>query len=212
MPIGRRPAPPAGTARLILQGLSQTHPWAAIQWLNITAGSPAQADLQSIVGSISSSWNTNFGPQVTAQTSLSSVEAVWTPTAGTEILATDSTVHTGTLSATVVADASACFVLNWRLNAYYRGGHPRTFLPGVYTAAVTNGSDVVSGYASSLQTSAAAFLTAVNALTHGSISAVQLGTVSFQSGNAWRTPPIFRAFTGVGVGSKIGTQRRRIGR
>jgi len=212
MPIGHRPAPPAGTARLILTGLTQSHPWAAIQWLQLTSSSPAVADLQSIVDGVSAAWNTDLAPQVPAQVSLSEVEAVWTPTVGTEIIAQNSTVHAGTLSATIVADASAAFVLNWHLNAYYRGGHPRTFLPGVYTASVTNGSDLVPAYQAAVQSGALAYLNAVNALTHGNISATLLGTVSFQSGNAWRTPPIFRAFTGVSVGGKIGTQRRRIGR
>lgn len=212
MPVGRRPAPPAGTARLILTGLTQTHPWAAIQWLQLTSAAPAVADLQSIVDSISAAWNTNIVPNVPAAVSLSEVEAVWTPTVGTEIIAQNSTVRTGSLSGTIIADAGCSYVLNWHLNAYYRGGHPRTFLPGVITAAVTNGSDLVSGYQSAIQAAALAYLNAVNALTHGAISATLLGTVSFQVGNAWRTPPIFRPFTGVSVGGKIGTQRRRIGR
>ena len=181
-------------------------------WLSITSSSPAVADLQSIVSGVNSQWNTQFAPNLTSSTALSEVQAVWTPTLGTEIIAQDSTVRTGSLSATIVQDASACFILNWHLSAYYRGGHPHTFLPGVYTAAVTNGSDVTSAYQSLFQTQGLAFLNGMNALTHGSISAVTLGTVSFQSGGNWRTPPIFRAYTGCSTGAKIGTQRRRIGR
>src|SRR6476646_4970882 len=107
MPIGHRPAPPAGTARLILTGLTQTHPWAAIQWLQLTSSSPAVADLQSIVDGVSAAWNTDFAPQVPAQVSLSEVEAVWTPTVGTEIIAPNSTVRPGARSPPPLADAPA---------------------------------------------------------------------------------------------------------
>jgi hypothetical protein len=212
MPIGKRPPPPDGTARLVLNGLSQTHPWASILWLQLTASAPAVADLQSIVDSISGLWNTDIAPQVPSGVSLSEVQAVWKTTGGVETVAQNSTVRTGTLSATLVQDASACFVVNWHLSAFYRGGHPHTFMPGVYTAAVSNGSDLNSSYQAALQTAWLAFLNGVNALTHGAITQTLLGTVSFASGKNWRTPPIFRPYTGVSIGNKIGTQRRRIGR
>lgn len=183
-----------------------------IMWLQLTASAPAVADLQSIVDGVSTQWNTQFVPNVTSSTVLTEVLAVWKTAGGVETIAQNSTVRTGTLSATAVQDSSSCFVLNWHLSAYYRGGHPHSFLPGVYTAAVTNGSDLVSGYQAAIQTAALGFLNGVNALTHGAITATLLGTVSFASGNNWRPTPIFRPYTGVSVGSKIGTQRRRIGR
>jgi len=212
MPLPPRPQPPDDTVRLIITGTAQTHPWAAIQWLSVTASSRALADLQSIVDGVSGAWHTNFSPQYPAQVSLSEVQGVWKTPGGGELIAQNSTVHVGSLSATIIDDASAAFVLSWHLNAYYRGGHPRTYLPGPYTAAVSNGSDIVPAYASSLQASALAYLNAVNALTHGSISAVVLGTVSFVHDKEWRVPPIFRPYTGVSVSNKLGTQRRRIGR
>lgn len=196
--------------RLILTGTLMGHKWVAILWLQLTATSRTQAALQTIVSGVSSAWGANFITGFPNTYSLTSVEGIWiTPGAG-EIIATDNTVRTGTSTTAAVMDASATYVVSWRLNAYYRGGHPRTYLPGVRLDFVTNGSDITAGQLSTLQTSALAFLNAVNALTATGITATLLGTVSFQSGNAWRTPPIFRPYTGVGISSKLGTQRRRI--
>jgi hypothetical protein len=101
-------------------------------------------------------------------------------------------------------------VINWAISAYYRGGKPRTYMPGVPQSVVTDGRTLSSAYRSALATDAASFITDVNAITHGGITAVQLGTVSFQVGKNWRTPPIFRPYVGASVRQIMGTQRRRL--
>lgn len=210
MPTGTRPAPPDDVCRLVLSGLNLTHRWVNVMWLNLTATSRAQADLQSIVDSVSSAWNTNFAPVLANGGTMTNVLGVWTTPGGGEIVANNSTVRTMSQAGTVIADAAASYVINWHINAYYRGGHPRSYFPGVVSTAVTNGSDVTTTQQGLLAPAASAYLTAVNALTHGGITAVTLGTVSFVHAHAWRTPPIFRPFQSVSVRAKLGTQRRRI--
>jgi hypothetical protein len=197
--------------RLILTGTTLGHRWAAIQWLQLTQTSRTSTDLQSIVSSISAAWGTRFAPDILTTTQLNEVLGVWIVPGPGEIIATDSTVRAGTVTSTTqVQDASACLILQWHISAYYRGGHPRTYLPGLGVSAITNGSDLSSGTQSAFQASALAYMNDINALTHGGITGVTFGTVSFQTAHAWRTPPIFRPFIGVGVNPKLGTQRRRI--
>lgn len=135
---------------------------------------------------------------------------VYVPSVGNEITGVASVSHAGTNAGTTVSDASACYVINWNISAYYRGGHPRWYLPGPVTGHVSFGSNIDSGTTSSLATNMGLLRTDINGFTTTNISGTEMGTLSFATGNAWRTTPLFRPFTGVNVRSKLGSQRRRI--
>lgn len=104
-------------------------------------------------------------------------------------------------------------VLSWQIVASYRGGKPRTYLPGIPTTAQFNpGSSQLSPtYASALQGEATAFLNAVNAvsLTGGNLT---LGTISYHSGHAVRPSPVWRPFVSARVHERLDSQRRRSGK
>jgi hypothetical protein len=104
-------------------------------------------------------------------------------------------------------------VLSWRIAPSYRGGKPRTYLPGIPTSAVntTGDSAITSTYASALQADAAAFRLAVNALTPSG-SAISLGSVSYFLHHAVRPTPIFNDFLAVNVHERLDSQRRRSGK
>lgn len=210
MPVGARPAPPPGTAKLIYTGILGGHSWATTFWLRLTSSAPAQADLDALALSLANQWGTNLAEYISPAVGLVDTTLVWIPTAGTELISTNATAHSGLSSGTPIHDAAACYVLSWHISAYYRGGHPRTYLPGVETENITNYSDLIAGIQVNLHLGALNFLTGVNALTHGAITQTELGTVSFASGLAWRTPPIFRPYVGISVSPKLGNQRRRI--
>jgi hypothetical protein len=210
MPTGTRPAPPVGTVRLTLSGTLATHKWANVLWLLLTSASPASADLNTLLTAINTAWGTRVRPLLGTDCSLTLMQGVWLHAAGSEIVGTNATVQTGGVGEASVNSAAACFIISNHISSYYRGGHPRTYLPGVRASAVTNGSAISGSVLTSLTTGWNNLRTDINALTAGGITAVQLGTVRFQSGNAWLTPPVFRAFINSTVRSTLGTQRRRI--
>jgi hypothetical protein len=195
---------------LLHYGTIWGHKWAAVQWLQLTATSRAQADLNNILASIGGLWSSELGAVQPPQFVYLGNEGVWITPGPGEIIGTYGTPFTGSNGNSAIESASGCYVINEHVSAYYRGGHPRLYLPGVRQDQVTNGSDIGGSILGSLQTHFLNILNGINALTHGGITAVVLGTVSFQSGNAWRTPPIFRPHVGITVRSKLGTQRRRI--
>lgn len=212
-----RPAPPIDTVRVAISGTLFTHKWTNVMWLKLTSsGTRTVNDLATILDGLLASYNTRFGPQLGSNVGGITGEGVW-QTSSTNILDVVRTHSFAPSGASSIGDAAACYVISWKLGLRYRGGKPRTYLPGPPSSSVTNGSDVASASLSALAAAAVSFMADVNALTSTNVTAVQLGTVSFFTAGGsetvpptYRTPPVFEPFTGSGARAKIGSQRRRI--
>jgi len=210
MPEGKKPPIPPGFAKLTLSGTLFTHQWKNVAYLAIGGSSIATSDLNSLATTINTAWGTRFISTVSNDTVLNNVDLVYIPSVGNEIRGTSSVAKTGTAGASTVPDAAACYLLNWNVNKYYRGGHPRWYLPGVITGTMGNGSTIGSGQRSALVTAATGFLNDCNAATTTNITSTVLGTLSFQHDKAWRSPPIHFPFVSVTASGFVATQRRRI--
>jgi hypothetical protein len=210
MPSGPRPPIPPGIARVAISGTTLTHKWAQIFYLQITGSAVTVNDLQSISDEIATLWNTDVAPNLPGTVVLTNVTVVYIPSAGNELTYEGTYSHAGSSGNAQVADASACYVVQWKISAYYRGGHPRSYQTGPTAASVTNGSQISSGAVSAMASAWNSFRNSLNAFTTTNITGIVMGTLSFQTGNAWRTTPVFRAFTSVAVSNILGSQRRRI--
>lgn len=183
-------------------------------WCNLSGGAAApQADLDAWLTSFYNAYVANLGAQEGNSVNIVQAQATLFQTGGAVLESTHAGAGTGTNGAPEVNDNSACYVVSWKTNVYWRGGKPRTYLPGVLNGVVTNGTTLSGATVTAVTTKATAFRTAINALSQGAITATQLGFVSFffQKGTL-RNPPVFFAFTGAGCHPRIGTQRRRLGR
>jgi hypothetical protein len=210
MPSGHRPAPPVGTARVAITGHGAAgNTWANVFWLSITATTHVAADLKSIIDSMVAAWATEFQGQMASPYVQTGAKASWLYASGQVLEYGGSYSNAGTSGSSYISDAS-CVVIDWSIPDYYRGGHPRTYLAGVPSAALSLGRTLTSGYQTGVGTAASTWATAVNGLSHGGISAVTLGTVRFASANAWLSPPVFRAYASASVRPVLGTQRRRL--
>jgi hypothetical protein len=109
-----------------------------------------------------------------------------------------------------VEPAQVCVDLNWTIGAFYRGGHPRTQLGGVPMTKRTNSRLWDPTYLSSCVSGMAAFHAALNAITTPDVTSYTHFVPSFQTGGAWRSPPIVRNIISVVGRRTIGTQRRRL--
>lgn len=113
--------------------------------------------------------------------------------------------------------AQVAVVISWRQAFRYRGGHPRTYLPGIPLAAGADNRTLSPTYVAAYLSDGAGFLTAVNGLTIGGTS-TELGMVTYYSKPLFPTPPhlrtnpIFYPFTAAAVHGRLDTQRRRLGR
>ena len=210
MPSGHRPPIPPGYARVALSGTTQTHKWANVFYLQLTGSSILASDLNTLAADIATAWNTDIAPQVMPSVALTGVAIVYVPSVGNEVQGTWSGSHAGTQAGSDINDASSCYVVNLNISAYYRGGHPRWYIPGVQSGSVTNGSAVGGVILTNLAAAVGSFRTAVEGFTTTNISGVLIGTMSFQTGNSWRATPLFRHFTGQSVRTTLGSQRRRL--
>lgn len=210
MPSGPRPPLPPPLARVAISGTQTTLPWTNVFYLDLSGASIVSADLNTLAGDIASEWNSSIAANVSVDTDLTEVAIVYVPSVGNELTGIWTGTHVGTASGSTIDNAATCAVVNFHINAYYRGGHPRLYMAGLTTGQVSGTNVLTPTVQGNIATSWSAFLTAVNAMTTTNITAVQMGTCSFQTGNAWRVPPIFRPYKSVTVRSLIGTQRRRI--
>lgn len=185
------------------------HRAVSVMYLGLAGTGITSTDLSTLSTGIGTDWGTYIKANCGALVTLVSITATFIPSAGTEVIGTASPNIAGT-GAGQLADAASCYVISWKTGEYYRGGHPRTYLPGPLTADISNGSDIASSRTSGLAANAASWLAAINARTTTHITGVQLGTVSYQRSNSWRTPPVFVPFQSVTVNGKLGNQRRRI--
>lgn len=111
----------------------------------------------------------------------------------------------------VVPDSlSAC--ISWAFDSTWRGGKPRTYLPCLPGSAIATQNDMDSGYQSDVEAGAAALITDVSGHTGSGYGTLQLGLMSFYSGNAPRTDGLFFPYSGAVVHPRFDTQRRRLGR
>lgn len=212
MPSGHRPQQPVGTARVAISGRGAGgNTWVNVFWLSLTATTHVASDLGNIENTMATAFGTRFLPSMASEFSLSLIKTTWLYAAGQAIEVQQTLSGNGT-GGTQNSTDSTCALINWSILDFYRGGHPRTYLAGLPENHISNGRLLDSSYASTLATAAQGFLADCNALTHGGISAAALGTVRFASGNAWLSPPVFRAYQGASVNPILATQRRRLAR
>lgn len=204
---------PDNTARVAIAGTVSGNSFANIFWVQLTSTSSiSQSDLDAWLTSFANQYKTSFSArQGTAVAYKQATATCFTP--GTSVLqSSQAMTGNGTVATGNLPDTSASKIISWLTSVYWRGGKPRTYLPGLSTAETTTNFSLTSAEVTALQTAASGFRTAINALTQGTISSTSLGFVSFTSGKVPRPAPLFFSFTGAKVHPRFGTQRRRLGK
>lgn len=210
VPVGKRPQPPIGTARVALNGLTQTHAWTNVVYLRLTHVNPVTVnDLETILNVMADQWGTAVAPVIANLTSLLNIQASFITGVGTSLDYTHTETKTGT-AANNTTDVAACYVINWQIGDFYRGGHPRSYWPGIPSNVISNGSTINGPSGAAAAAAATNWMNAINAATSTNITQTELGTVRYASGNAWLSPPVFKPYTSASCRTLIGTQRRRI--
>ena len=186
---------------------------ANIFWCQLsTSGTIAQADLDTWTAAFGAAYKTNLGARMGSGVTFKSVtSSLFTPGGGV-LQSTAVLSGTGTEVGTNGIDAAACKIVSWQTTVYWRGGKPRTYLPGLVTADTATNYSLTATEVSNLKTAAAGFRAAINALTASTITGTVLGFVSFTTGNVARPVPLFFSFTGANVHPRFGQQKRRLGR
>jgi hypothetical protein len=206
------PAPPADTARVAITGEVTGVRYANIFWLECTtSGTPSAADVTAVGLDVLTNYADQFKGFMSDAVTIEQVKIVYFLTAPAVI--EGSTGYTGDQpTGAALPDSAACVLVNWDISSYYRGGHPRTYLPCPDASIMSDTRRIDPTQLPNVTTAAGNFITAVNAGGEGAISTVTLGTLRRHSGGAPLTPPVFYPYTGGHGNGLLATQRRRLGR
>jgi hypothetical protein len=106
----------------------------------------------------------------------------------------------------------------WTIAAHYRGGHPRTYWPGVPTSFITAAGDptLTTAAITNYQTTVGGALTTFNTQLLALPFAGVLGSIATRRTTAGvgacLTPPLFYSYEGCVVHARLDSQRRRLGK
>lgn len=112
--------------------------------------------------------------------------------------------------ATAPAPINTSVLGQWLDSVHYRGGHPRTYLPGLPAADTTDGVNLTAGSKAAWQAGWQAFLAAFNGQAWGSISFTGWRAAHYRRNNAPLGTPFSSSVTTLGVATELATQRRRL--
>lgn len=212
MPAGPRPRPPVRSIRVAHTGDISGLPWAAIQWIHADGASDITgADLNALATFVGNSYGSNIISHMDSATRLTHTH-VSLYSADLDLLEGDAAFSLAGSVVGLQCPAQVCIGISWHVTVGYRGGHPRTYVPGVPISMLSAANTVGGTFASSLAAGATTYLSNVNGYTTGAFSdGIHLGTMSFVRARAWRTPPVFLRFISATVDERLDTQRRRLG-
>jgi len=164
-----------------------------------------------LASAIYTAYQTSLFTEVGTNTSLERVIVNWYGAQPSQVTGIHEAHSLGTGSAATEVDSLAA-VVSWSFPATWRGGKPRTYIPGVPSNSFTGTNRLSATYIAALLTDAGTFISNMNGITVTPFGAVVFALQSFFSGNVARTPPVMFPITGAQVHPRINSQRRRLGR
>lgn len=139
-----------------------------------------------------------------------------------EMYALDLTTDTGAQATISGTDAGGTVVsglpnnvaccVTWSISRHYRGGHPRTYLPGIPGGAQFDVTSFTSSFITQVTTGAQGFRTDINAFTSTGITQARLCAVHRVRNKLVLDTPLVTYIDGASVDSRFDSQRRRVGR
>jgi hypothetical protein len=214
MPPPPRPNPPRDVAHLVVHGSQSGVPWANTFWVrNGNLQTPTVSNFAAIVDAVRSYWVSAFIEHIGTGATVEGCDGLYYGATGLELGVNEPHTDTGSMSGSVLPSQVSCGI-SWTVQAAYKGGHPRTYLPPPSQNALLSTRLFNPSFQAAVAGAANQFLANINVLKAGELDDLHLGTVSFVHQKQWRTPPVFRDFVPgrATVDQRIDTQRRRLGR
>lgn len=203
------PAVP-GVLRIALRGAFGTGEWANIYHFAFSGGPATDPDCATMASQTRTAWGTNFlgaYPPIVTLTSVT-VEDLTSSSAGVGAWA-GSDIGTGTSRP---VPANVCMLVKHTIGRRYRGGHPRTYLPGPNDAILSTPTQWDASAVATIQGFFNTFISDVETTTLPSITFPLHVSVSYFTGHSQRLTPVVDPVLGSTVETMVATQRRRVGR
>lgn len=202
--------------KIVHSGTVNSEPWVGVShWRFVpVAGELSSDNIRVICAKFVNSWRDNWKPIFSATTFDSQVEGIdLTSTTAATGVAPDGD-HGDT--AGEARSPSTCFLVSKVVGVRYRGGHPRTYWPGLQSADVFDGRSVGDGLFADLSAATAAYYgdipPAVTTDGDSNCSSFHEVMVSYFTAGARRAVPLVADILGYTPHQVVATQRRRLHR
>ena len=202
--------PVPSVARFAVSGTNQSQKWVNVfhmQYSNVPADTPT---MNSICQAVHTAYLNAFTVLWSANCILITVDGQ-DLASRTGAVGSFSLSHPGTAVAAVDLPVQVALCLSWTISDRYRGGHPRTYLPGIVAGNLSQGRLLTTAGHTQYLNAAAAFLTNMNAITAGA-SSWKMVCVRYFSQHQLLPNPLVRLIGSEAVHGRIDTQRRRLGK
>jgi hypothetical protein len=191
-------------------------------FFNYTGPAPTNAQMNTLATAVRTAWNSNVGILAGAQVNVHQVECIDLSSA-TGAIGFDSTTVTGTRAGTTLA-AGTAVLINYAVARRYRGGKPRSYLPYLMAADLTDAQDWTAAAVTATNSAWGAFITAIKAAPWSGATITNQVNVSYYQGFAsvqnpvtlrWknlskpRAVPLVDVITSFSTNAKPASQRRR---
>jgi hypothetical protein len=199
----------AAIVRVRVAGTVNSSPFNNLFHLQYSGAAPTVAQLNALCTSVLTAWQTNFKALCPSSVVLAGADAQdLTNASAATGAATDTTA--GTRAGTAMPNSIAACI-TWKINNRYRGGHPRTYLPAGVVADVSGGNRWTDAFVTAADSAAAAFLTAMNAITEGGAT-YKMVCLSYVRSKVKLAVPVPYTIQSSLVDHRPDTQRRRLGK
>lgn len=186
--------------------------WANIFWLGTTASTtPAPTDCNALAQAMYEIYDARFLPLLGKDCTLKRAIANFYGTQPTQVVGEYASDEVGGSANNTEVDSLSA-VVSWLFAATWRGGKPRTYMPGLPSEAFATSNALDPTFITNLETAASNFRTDCAALSVSPFAGAHLVVMSFFSGNAPRSPAVIFNVTGQTVHPRICSMRRRLGR
>lgn len=192
-------------------------------FFSYTGGPPTQGD----ANTLSAALQQQFGEHLMSPLADNCVlveSTIQDLSSDTGVVSTNTTTQAG--GAGAMLTASACYVINHLIGRHYRGGKPRTYIPGVVAGNLTGTNEVSSAAQTAIGTAWSGAINAFLGTSGVTITLQDIVNVSYYSGNKVVTSPttgrarnvpqlrpggpVVDHISGSVVAAKLGSQRRRL--
>jgi hypothetical protein len=213
--------PPLKPVNQVIQfmtgGSYQNQPWVNVYHWEYSGGTPTQANMTELCNDLLTAWDVHLGTQHHTSVTLNTVRAVDLSSPDAPQGANTNAGVAGDLSVGTALPVNVACVASWLTNYRWRGGHPRTYYPCGSSNSVQNGNSWTTVALTNFRVQIAAFMSAFNGITAGSISGHMVCVRRWQTMVKGQPPveldpPLVLPIVGVVVDSRLDSQRRRLGR
>lgn len=203
------PQPPVLlTLKFGLNGTWAGQPWANIFHAKYSGGPPTAADLTTLATGMATAYHTRFMPNMNGNVTLDHTKVTDLSTLSSPSV-DQATGFSGGGGLGPTVTNNTALGLAWHGHLRYRGGHAKTFLPGMLRNNLQDSLTWDPSFLGATQAAAIGFLSDVAALTAGTTVVGGLVMVHYRLGKTVLTPPQVEDLTAVTAKSAIYSQRGR---